>query len=267
MRYRHIALVGILTLVPITASDAGKPPANLDDFIKSQGFTSFHPPRADDGLGAIISFDNKGRETIVAQPGDCIDPKAAGMLPKPGAVAIGVTSYKITKNNTFGASITGDGVAKAIGVSELNASAGIGTDKVASIEVKLTKPYRNRLVKLTTLNLIKGKPADWTCASLLGDKKNLLIQSVLGAEGISYTFTDEGGRKINLTLKLLQALGLSADMQKKYEGKGSLDFSGDILLGYNVWSLRSMSGLQSATTTLVALTPGNVEALRNKALK
>ena len=266
MRSHLFPIIALLALSASGGAEAKKP-QSLDDFIKSLGFEPFHPPRTADGLGAVISFDRKGRESIESQPGGCLDPVSAGALPNNDPVAVAALDYKVTTGNKFGATVAGDAVAKAIGVSEFDASAAIGTDRVSAISVKLTKPYRNRLVRANAMTQVRTKAKDLTCAAVLASKKNLIIQSILGAQSISYTFTDNGGRQINLTLKLLKALGLSADMQKKYEGKGSLDIAGNVLLGYNAWQASTLAGLETSASSLIEVSPKNIERLRADAMK
>lgn len=266
MNKRNTTIVLSLMIISIT-SIAAKKPTTLKAYISSLGFEPFNPPRTADGLAAVISFDRKGRESVESQPGSCLDPKAAGALPKNDPVAVSNIEYKVTGSNNFGASVAGDAVAQAVGISELNASAAIGTDKVAGITVKLTNPYRNRLVRDQTIAQVIEKAKNPACAAIFNSKKNLIIQSVFGAEGISYTFTDSGGKKVNLTLKLLKALGLSADSQSKFDGKGSIDITGNVLLGYNAWQASKLAGIEKSDFELVEVTPKNIARLRAAAMK
>lgn len=234
----------------------------LDKIVKAHGYTMFNPLRSYDGVGTIISFDNK-KETTVASKKTCLpDNEVPTLTKKDQAIALLSGSYSITKLNKTDFGFANDITKKKID-QKFNISGVIKLDSVKSIEVKWIAPFGDRIERIKVKDYARSLDEGNSCLEELVRKDNLIIHSVIGAEGISYKFIGNENKEIKINAKILKILNGGHEFNQKWDGKFGFEIKSRMLIGYRAWKASTVRGALKNDIMLRDISKKEISILKN----
>ena len=248
-------VIGILLILAGCGTNVIVPNDELTEehFIGVYKFSPFNPPRDADGVGTVITFDDNGQESIVYRASSCIDP--ASVHASIANVAIPNRQYNITSKNV----LEWDLSAK-MGFN-LNLTGIVKGDEVVRVKFRLVNPTVTSIEMGTTRRFIASLDED-TCLSELLNSRNLIVHSVLSAEAIEYTFTDEYNNRIDVQAKLVGEEGAQVTRDVSFSEDKAIVLNKKMFFGYRAWFALELSGLLGDRVDLERLTVTEVEAMR-----
>ncbi len=259
MRTKMSALL-VLLLCSVSGCTSSDGP--LRAYLKQYGYQAFNPPRNRDGVGTIIDFKS-GAESVVATP----DPPESQCLtmqqvPRGDDIAVAVLTrdYTITNNSTIDLN-----VAKGA-IKEAELSAAFSDQRVKTIKVQLIEPYESRLTHAAVAAYVATMKNDDPCRKYLADPSNFVIQRVLGAKGIRYTFNDKNDVSIKIDATILSLIGLKGSTASQFDGKNGMEFNKPILIGYRLWKATEAPGIAGAPLILRDATVSEIATARQHSL-
>lgn len=265
MRFRTLSLVlmSALLATACTTTDTVLPQAEsqFESYLRTMRFTRIVPPRSGDGAGTIISFDQKGEESIEASAAQCFTPRS--VVPERYPTAAFDSEFTLTTNDTVALTLP------AILKTKLDLQANLSGAGVKKVTFRLIEPSETRITRLQAAELYEALPSDSLCKKYVDADRNLVIHTVLGAKGISYSFYGSNDTKIALTADLLNVVKAEPTLVSKYQGQSSLQVTGrDIMfVGYRAWKAAEVKGLVAGGTVFEEATPDDIDRLRAAARK
>ncbi len=259
VRYIYITstLLSILTLSSCaTVREKAK-----DTWIKeinAEKFAVFNPPREGEELGNIITFDDKGREYLVATPATCF-PTLKPPIPK--GVALLTTSSETTGTQGLSANIAQ--VLK--GKVDLSFVANSNTNTKVSLKLGSPKIAQYELVSLKTA--ISGINHDSECYKAITNPSNLVVLSTLSVSSVGYEFKDSSDKDVKLTADILTQAKVSPELKQKFEGQASLIVDQPLSIGYRALAVRELPGLNSDKFDYKELSTQEVDGLKQAKIK
>jgi hypothetical protein len=130
---------------------------------------------------------------------------------------------------------------------EVDLSAAFEQNNIDRISLKWVDPYRDRIERIAARRHIASLDPESYCSKALSAEKNLIIHSVIGAKGISYTFESKSGDLIELNAEILSQIGIPASSTRISETEAGISVKGDILLGYRAWIASNAWGASDTT--------------------
>ncbi len=225
----------------------------------NEKFTPFAPPRAGIELGNIITFDEQGREFLVARSDTCL-----ASISKP-AVPRRVYFLDSSSDVTSGAGI-GANFAQALkGKVDLDLLAKSTSTK--KIVLSLGEPGVSEYEMLTLKQKINLIDAKSDCYKALANPKNLLVVSNLSVASANYQFKDSGDRTIKLTANVLGQAKMAPEFQQKFDGEATLKIDMLTSIGYRALAVRELPGHNKDKFIFVDLSPTEIEAYRKASIK
>jgi hypothetical protein len=230
----------------------------LEGQIRAVKYTPFRPLRSTDGAGTIVEFNWHGEESRLAAATNCLV-IGTNQIHR-DYTAILDTVY--TNRNSGGLEFD---LGKLF-EPQLTLAATFTNSNVKEVKIKLHNPFEEYIYYLPTKGALNALPTNSDCRDLLKNNKGcLLLHSVLGAEGVEYEFIGSDGRTLSLTATILKQINVKPEHRSDYEGKSSLNFQKEILLGYRAWRPKKLSGFWYGTFDFKELSPEEVEDLRSTA--
>lgn len=220
----------------------------LTRYIEEQQFVAFKLPRTQDGVGTIIDFKD-GYESVVASP----DPPESQCLTAEVAARSGFPVAALTTEYTVDSAANLDLDLGRAAFAELDLATALKANRVKSVKIRLVEPFVERMTRLSAMTYIESLTEDDPCATFFLDGENLVINSVLGAQGVEYTLQDERGVALTLDADVLEDVGLEGGAHSNFEGKQSIVIDGPILIGYRAWRATQVPGLAGTPIRLEAL--------------
>lgn len=222
-------------------------------------FTPFSPPRAGIELGNIITFDDQGREFLVARSETCLASAPAPSLPK--RVYFLDSSSDVTSGAGVGANfaqalkgkVDVDLLAKSTSTKKIVLT--FGEPGVSEYEML---PLKQAIFKL-------DRTSD--CYRALANPKNLLVVSNLSVASANYEFKDTADRTIKLTADVLAQAKASPELQQKLDGQASLKINQITSIGYRAVAVRELPGYNDDKFSLLPLSPEEIEGYRKASRK
>lgn len=214
----------------------------LKRVVNTYGFIPFSIPRDKDGVATLITFEGK-REAVVAASNECFQTSELRIDTLKGSVPN--YYYNITTKDTLAfdpGKIFGDNV---------NLNAAFKSNRIKSISVDFSNVFEIRLTRISAEKQIEKLKADnLTCVRHLLNKKNYLIERVLGAGETKIVFKDDAGQVINIDATILKQLNLGNKYLRNLDGKSELVFSEPRLIGYRLWQVEGESGMMNTRTQI-----------------
>jgi hypothetical protein len=255
---RTIAVLSFITLSLGIGCGTGQGPGGqivtpLSQYIRQYKFTPFDVPRDGDGDGTVIAFNN-GQETIVAGPNECLSPTSIAR--DQSNVFLVDMEYEVTRNAKL------ELQAAKVLESSVDIGGAFNDERVKKVKVRWVDPFRRRITELGRDTYLKQLPKDSACHRVLTDKRNLIIHTILGANGVEYSFIGENDSAVSLDAKLLDQMNLGGQLRSQFEGKGSLVVSRPVFMGYRAWKGSPASGFAVSTIEITELEPSEIEERR-----
>lgn len=226
------------------------------DEIESEQYSVFSPVRSNNELGNIITFDNKGREIIIARRDTCF-PNI--YKPNPYNIEFVKSSEKVDSS----AKISGSIAEMLKGKVDLSFLASHET--VKSVSLKITTPKVTQYETLLLKQEINKLERESDCYRALATPGNLVIYNMLTADQVEYTFSDKSGQKLTVTADILSQAKVSPELSRKSEGDASLMIDYPITIGYRAMEARELPGLTKDKFDLRIVEPNKVKAYRKLA--
>jgi hypothetical protein len=236
--------VGFYSYLCVACACASSPPGSpnispLRGYLRNYKYEAFNPPRDRDGVGTIIDFKDNF-ESVVVSPdppnGACL---TDDLVPRGPDINVATLDqeYSLSRNSDLEFSLP-----KAI-VKEIDLKAAFNDGRIKKVAIKLKGAFERRITKHDVQKYLATLKETDLCYKHLADPRNYLINRVLGAKGLAYTFLDEKNQKINLDASILEKIGFKAGNQSQFNGKDSIQFDEDILVGYRIWRVTETQGL------------------------
>lgn len=243
------AAVFICLICSLTAAH-GQPPAareadaKFKEALLQNHFKAFEPLRSNNGVGAIVSFDKNGLETIVTRAGVCLP--VSKVPPERGEAE--VVNWEFTATRADDASVN---LSKYV-TRGFDVAAAFAQGEVSSIRFRLIDPFQYTITAFDARRYIHSLKPGAPCIAEFKREGNLVIHSVLGARGVEYRFFDQKNRLISLTAKMLNMMGLSGNLAEAQQGKAALVFNDkELLLGYRAWVAKDVGNLAGSGIQLM----------------
>lgn len=252
--HKVIRCAAALILVVFTGCVSPTPPSTPEDFISVYDFNPFRPPRDADGVGTVISFDERGHESIIYRASSCLKP--ADIPAKSANVAIPTHQYKLSAKNALEWKLGQD-----MGFN-IDPSGILEDNAIVSVKFRLTNPTVISIEKSATQRLIESLEKN-SCLHGLLKPDNLIIHSVLSAGGVEYSFHDEHGNIVDVRAKLKDESGAHVKRRVTVSEDKGLVLEREMFFGYRAWRARDLSSFLRTALDLQELTVAEVEALRN----
>lgn len=227
--------------------------------LKSEGFTAFTPPREGMELGNIITFDENGREYIVARGATCLRPLLENV--KPVTVRFLESKGDVNTSGSLAADFAKafKGKADIEAVAKATASERVvlklGTTQVHQFELLALKNYLSRLDRMGD------------CYKTIMNPKNVLILNNLSANGLAYEFKESGDKSIKLTASILAKASLSPELRRTNDGMAALTIEQTTSIAYRGLAARELPGFSSDKFEVTELTGAEIESYRDAARK
>lgn len=227
----------------------------LQKYIKAHKYEPFAIPRSDDGIGIIITFRD-GAESLVAARSECFPKESV-----PGAdplirVALEEETYEIKDSDGVELNL-----AKAI-ANGVDLKAAFNYAQVKKVRISFLEPFEDRISEISVEKHAKTLAGE--CLKAILAKDDYVINRVLGAKGIAYTFLSENNSKLTLDANILNQISLEPSLQRQYTGKTDLSAEFPILIGYRLLRPQISPGLTSTELSFRALEPSEVKGLKAK---
>ena len=226
--------------------------------LDAERFSAFSPPREGQELGNVITFDDKGREYLIASVATCLPSLQA---PMPRAVALLSTSSDATTSQGLSGS-----VAEALR-GKVDLSFAAKNSSMTKVSLRLGSPkitqYEILLLKSALGKLERGSD----CYKAVANPRNLIVVSTLSVSSITYEFKDSADRELKLTADIAAQAKLSPSLAQKFDGQASLVVEQPLLIGYRAIAVRELPGLNADSFEVRELSPGELEKMRAKIRK
>ncbi|WP_426088392.1 hypothetical protein [Janthinobacterium sp. PSPC1-1] len=200
--------------------------------LQDSSFDAWYPPRSGDGIGTIITFDDKKREIIVKSGASCFKSK-------PLKYSVGILEKSV--NYSADGSVSYQ-VAEAL-KSKVDINAMASSNKDKKINLALKSPYRQRYETSDLKQEMASMSRDSECFRALTNKNNLFVFDVLGAEGVSFKVVDNAGASIKFNAALINAGKLDSSIQVKANETDELIVPEPMLVGYKAIRATYFPGL------------------------
>ena len=250
-----VLLAGCSLFGTVDSKDIKENQQVIEDFISVYDFNPFRPPRDSDGVGTVIAFNDQGQETIVYRPISCLHPES--IPPRATNVAIQTAQYDISSRNALEW-----GMAKVLGVN-LDLASILQNEAVTGVKFRLFQPQVMSIEMGTTRRFVESLEED-SCRAELLNTENLIIHSVLYAEGIEYSFTTKRNRVFDLEANLSDSIGAEMDSRVDIVGNTGIMLNQRMYFGYRAWRANTLSGLLLESIELYDLSVEDVEAMRGE---
>lgn len=227
----------------------------LKRVVNTYGFVPFGIPRDKDGVATLITFDGR-REAVVAASNECFQMSELRIDTLKGSIPN--YYYNITIRDTLAfepGKIFGDNV---------NLNAAFKSSRIKSISVDFSNVFEIRMTRISAEKQIeKLKIDNLTCVRYLLNKKNYLIERVLGADETKIVFKDDKGQAINIDATILKELNIGNKYVRNLDGKSELVFSEPRLIGYRLWQIESESGMMNTKTEINEVSNNEILKIKN----
>ena len=232
----------------------------LTAYLAEQGFTSFRPPRAGDGVGSIIRFDQQ-QESIIYPATKCFP------ITKVPAVANAIAAldieYTVSSSQQLELSLP------QLSKYKVDLAATVGKNGVRAINVRLIKPTVVRITRGEAKDYVRTLTNGDSCVEEIRRPGNLVIHSALTVEGVEYTFVGESSTKVALDVAILNTIKASPELAQQVKGKASIKFMPEgndqgrsMLRGYRSWRAADVPGALTTDVELLELSAKDVETVR-----
>lgn len=206
----------------------------MERYVMDHDYEPFVIPRSADGVGVIITFRD-GAESLVASREECLP--AASV---PGAnplirVQLESQSYELRDNDRLDLNL-----AKAIS-SEIDLKGAFKYSRVKKVKISFTNPFEDRVSEVSVKN--HANTLTGACLEAIKNKKNFVINRVLGAQGISYSFVDESNAAITLDADLMKQINANAALERQYAGQTELKVDFPVFIGYRLLQPQILPGM------------------------
>jgi len=232
--YSVILLITLISTGLVAFKDKNKirKSKELDQFIKLYNYVPFNIPRDGDGIGTVISFKKK-KETVIAAPNECF--KLEKLTIDTIRVNLPDYDYILSKQNDLEFN-TG----RVFG-NNVKLTGALKNERVDSVKVSFSDVFVVRATRISVERHMKDM--DELCRKRALQKKNYLIERVLGVGSIKVSFYNKNGQEIKLDADLMDGIKLGNTFQRQFQGKSSLSFSEPRLIGYRIWDVDIELGL------------------------
>ena len=257
IKTQRIVTLSILVFLAGCSSNSLPTPENLTpkDFIGVYDFSPFRPPRDSDGVGTVIAFDDRGQESIVYRASSCLHPSA---VPASTAkVAIPTRQYTISEKNALEWKIGTE-----MGFN-LNLSGILENESDVNVKFRLVNPAITSIEKGTAQRFIENLEDD-SCLQGLLKPENLIIHTVLSADGVEYSFTDELGKVFDIGANVVGEDGGHAERRVTFSEDRRIVLEREMFFGYRAWRAQDVPSLLRDWIDLQELSVADVEAVRNE---
>jgi len=247
------AVVAIFLIAQVCSAQDGL--KGLKDYLKQYKYNLFVPPRQNVVLDTVVNYD-AGYESVVTTkciPADKVPPSV------PSAVALTARTGNVSR--TLGLE---GGFAHALD-PDINVSGAYSDSRVQKVVVEIADPRETHIESKDLKDFIATLNAADSCAKIMVNKKNRVLESLLLISGVKYTFYDKSGKNLKLDLALLKAIKLAPKYQKDYENTDSLDVKVPIVIGYRAWKVREIPGAVRNLVVLEESDPAEIERLKRAA--
>ena len=251
---RLLLLVSILTIANCQAQNGLQ---GLKDYLRTNKYVVFVPPRQNVTVGTIVNFSS-GFESVISSkcvPADKVKPSEPA--------AVGLTDLTGTLDRTIGfeGSFT-----KAFDPS-IDLKGAYSDARVRKITVEISEPTETHIESNDLKEYVASLKPGTPCARTMSNKKNLVLENLLEIKGINYSFYDKDGKKINLDAGLLKAIKLSPSYQKNFENTDTLKLDKPIYIGYRAWKVTVLPGGVKDKVNVKEATPDEIAKLKASAKK
>ena len=220
--------------------------AQFKEALLQSHFKAFEPLRSNNGVGAIVSFDKNGLETIVTRPGTCLP--VSQVPPERGDAAVVEVEFTATRADDASVNLS------KYMTRGVDVAAALVQGEVSSIRFRLISPFQYTITAFDARKYIRSLKPGSPCIAEFKRQGNLVIHSVLGARGVEYRFFDQKSQQVSLTAKMLNLMGLSGNIARAQQGKAALVFNDkELLLGYRAWVAKEVDNLAGSGIQLMDL--------------
>jgi hypothetical protein len=241
-----ISIIGLsIIIIGLSSFDQRKKirkSKELDSFVKLYKYVPFNIPRDGDGVGTIVRFKRKA-EAVIAAPNECFELSSLTIDTLKGTLPN--YEYRLSKENDVEfntGKIFGDNV---------NLSGAFKDGRVDSVMVKFTDVYEVRSTRISVERQLQTM--DKLCKKRALQKKNYLIERVLGVGAIEVKFYNRNGKEIKIDLNLMDDMKIGYQLKKEFNGQYSLSFSEPRLIGYRLWDIDIEVGFAETSLVLDSL--------------
>ena len=261
---RHAAVFMCLTC-SLSAALAQSPAslqqaAQFKEALLQNHFKAFEPLRSNNGVGAIVSFDKNGLETIVTRPGACLPVNQ--VPPERGDAEMMAVDFTATRSDDASVNLS------RYMTRGVDVAAALAQGEVSSIRFRLISPFQYTITALDARKYIHSLKPGSPCLAEFKREGNLVIHSALGARGVEYRFFDQKSQQISLTAKMLNMMGLSGNLARAHTGKAALVFNDkELLLGYRAWVAKEVDNLAGSGIQLMDVDVDDILMLQAAASK
>lgn len=254
MKKIYFAILAVVLIGCAVSSKKGTKPHKK--YIKDQNYTPFTIPRQGEGVGTLISFQD-GFESLIMRKNKCLGGIQEVELP----VTLPDFSYELKESNKVELD------ASKIINQNLNLSGAFESNGVKTVEVTFVEPFEIAIPRSDIKDLIRDLnnsniEAQKRCVNEITDRKNLLIERVLGAKKIKYRFLNNRNQAMNLNADILQKINITGERAQELNMSTSLDVDFPVIVGYRAWNIKKVPGLAETEFEIIDLSLENIEKLK-----
>lgn len=243
----------------------------LDEYVSGLKYTPFELPRADWGMGTIITFED-GAEKIQAFNSDCLNLEKNDAGYKPSPVSIPETTYGIANLTKFGARLA-EGA-----IDGLNIGGAFENKNIDTVAISFTQSNEETISRIRMQSVIESlvaKANDDTqeqsirenarnCIGLMNSSTNFVIDRVLAVDGLSVKFKDKNRRAIALDADILGKVGLGGAAGNALVGQTNIKAKDGTrrLLGYRTYKVTFKGGFVDSEVILDPVSQSEIMTLK-----
>lgn len=224
----------------------------INEYFKSMAFTPFTPPNDILTPMSIISY-KKGQE-VKAFSNDC-EPKIIARIEE-SKTALLKSTITIKNDNDLDILLSPE-ILKVIDLKTA-----LKDSIVKEISIEFIDPY------IKVVSAVKGKEqilsSTKECIEQSKIKSNVIIHQVLGSKGLKFTFLSNGSKKITLTAKQAEIIGITPKFKQSLTGKSEINIDINMLYAYKGFDKQISSSLFEDDFIFIEMDSNNIEKLKEQ---
>lgn len=258
----------IVTAVAIFLGNFGSssPPPNaqsvLQNFVAQSKFEPFDVPRANWGVGTVISFNEDGSDNIIWKNREClklVHQKSVGAGEEydieTTAISLPTSRYVIDKNATLEFSLA------KIFSPTTNVKAALQDSRVAHIEIDFSNPVTDNVsdgvveAKIKQLSIQNN-----ACVDKIFEPGVYMIDEVISLTRFSYRFLDKQNDVISLDAGLVNKMNVASSASQAFIGSSELQANDSRYIGFKLFQYQLEGGMAEAKIVATRVAPNEARA-------